>query len=447
MTSPRTGQEAGPMTSTDSPSTLRLGGADPMTSPDSPVDRRPLADGRARRPRPVRPVRWALRPRDAGPGLCRAGGGLPHRLGRSRLPDRVRHPAAGLRRAPLGPDRLPEPVGGAGLPGPAQAGGPQPHRQPQDQQRPRQTLLARRMGKKRVVAETGAGQHGVATATAAAYFGLDCVVYMGEVDVARQALNVFRMELLGAEVRPALSGSRTLKDAVNEAMRDWVATVEDTYYCLGSVMGPHPYPWMVREFHRVIGRRGPEPSPGPCSTVTCPTWSWPVSAAVPTAAGIFARLRRHPGRAGRRRAGRRGRGQPGRPRRRARLDVVSDAGRVRSGPRGPVGVGRSRLPRGRSRARPPGRHRPSSLRAGDRHARCSTPSSSWPATEGIIPALESAHGLAWMARKRDELAGKTVLLSLSGRGDKDVDQVQAILRGDPEAMAHVDLERTPEEGT
>ncbi|HET7722965.1 MAG TPA: tryptophan synthase subunit beta, partial [Acidimicrobiales bacterium] len=116
-----------------------------------------------------------------------------------------------------------------------------------------QALLARRMGKRRLVAETGAGQHGVATATAAALLGMDCVVYMGEVDMARQALNVFRMRLLGAEVRPALTGSRTLKDAVNEAMRDWVATVEDSHYCLGSVMGPHPYPWMVREFHRVIG--------------------------------------------------------------------------------------------------------------------------------------------------------------------------------------------------
>ena len=116
-----------------------------------------------------------------------------------------------------------------------------------------QALLARRMGKRRLVAETGAGQHGVATATAAALFGMECVVYMGEVDIARQALNVFRMKLLGAEVRPALSGSRTLKDAVNEAMRDWVATVETSHYCLGSAMGPHPYPWMVREFHRVIG--------------------------------------------------------------------------------------------------------------------------------------------------------------------------------------------------
>ena len=109
------------------------------------------------------------------------------------------------------------------------------------------------MGKKRIVAETGAGQHGVASATAAALLGLQCKVYMGEVDVQRQALNVFRMKLLGAEVVPAMSGSRTLKDAVNEAMRDWVATVETTYYALGSVMGPHPYPFMVRTFQSVIG--------------------------------------------------------------------------------------------------------------------------------------------------------------------------------------------------
>src|SRR6476659_5085094 len=116
-----------------------------------------------------------------------------------------------------------------------------------------QALLAKRMGKKRLVAETGAGQHGVATATAAALLGMECKVYMGAVDVDRQALNVFRMKLLGSEVESVRSGSRTLKDAVNEAMRDWVASVETTHYCLGSVMGPHPYPWMVREFHRVVG--------------------------------------------------------------------------------------------------------------------------------------------------------------------------------------------------
>ncbi|MDQ1426949.1 MAG: tryptophan synthase beta chain, partial [Acidimicrobiaceae bacterium] len=116
-----------------------------------------------------------------------------------------------------------------------------------------QGLLTVGMGKGRIIAETGAGQHGVATATAAALFGLECVVYMGEVDTERQALNVFRMRLLGAEVRPVRSGSRTLKDAVNEALRDWVASVEGTHYCIGSVMGPHPYPWMVREFQRVVG--------------------------------------------------------------------------------------------------------------------------------------------------------------------------------------------------
>jgi tryptophan synthase beta chain len=116
-----------------------------------------------------------------------------------------------------------------------------------------QCLLARAMGKRRVIAETGAGQHGVATATACALFGLECVVYMGAEDVERQALNVFRMELLGARVEPVTSGSKTLKDAINEALRDWVTNVRGTYYCIGSVMGPHPYPTLVRDFQRVIG--------------------------------------------------------------------------------------------------------------------------------------------------------------------------------------------------
>ena len=116
-----------------------------------------------------------------------------------------------------------------------------------------QALLAKRMGKKRIIAETGAGQHGVASATAAAYFGLDCVVYMGEVDTERQALNVARMKLLGAEVVPVKTGSRTLKDAINEALRDWVANVDSTHYLLGTVAGPHPFPTMVRDFHSVIG--------------------------------------------------------------------------------------------------------------------------------------------------------------------------------------------------
>jgi tryptophan synthase beta chain len=117
-----------------------------------------------------------------------------------------------------------------------------------------QALLARRMGKGRIVAETGAGQHGVATATVCALFGLRCVVYMGAEDMRRQALNVFRMQLLGAEVREVTAGSKTLKDAINEALRDWVTNVRDTYYLLGSALGPHPYPLMVREFQSVIGR-------------------------------------------------------------------------------------------------------------------------------------------------------------------------------------------------
>src|SRR5713101_4457614 len=121
-----------------------------------------------------------------------------------------------------------------------------------------QILLARRMGKQRVIAETGAGQHGVATATVCALFGLDCVVYMGAEDMRREALNVFRMELLGADVREVDAGSRTLKDAINEALRDWVTNVADTYYLLGSALGPHPYPLMVREFQTVIGREARE---------------------------------------------------------------------------------------------------------------------------------------------------------------------------------------------
>mgnify|MGYP000217733239 CR=1 FL=1 len=121
-----------------------------------------------------------------------------------------------------------------------------------------QALLAKRMGKQRIIAETGAGQHGVGTATACALLGLECIVYMGEVDIARQEPNVFRMRLVGAEVRPVSSGSRTLKDAINEAIRDWVTNVRDSYYLLGSALGPHPYPTMVRDFQSVIGREARE---------------------------------------------------------------------------------------------------------------------------------------------------------------------------------------------
>merc|ERR1711871_1259532 len=125
-----------------------------------------------------------------------------------------------------------------------------------------QALLCQRMGKERIIAETGAGQHGVATATVCARLGLNCIIYMGAEDMDRQALNVFRMRLLGAEVRPVHSGTATLKDATSEAIRDWVTNVEDTHYILGSAAGPHPYPMMVRDFHNCIGKGGRARHPG-----------------------------------------------------------------------------------------------------------------------------------------------------------------------------------------
>ncbi|BDZ38291.1 hypothetical protein GCM10025863_09050 [Microbacterium suwonense] len=139
-----------------------------------------------------------------------------------------------------------------------------------------QALLTRRLGKTRVIAETGAGQHGVATATAAALFGLDCTIYMGEVDTERQALNVARMRLLGAEVVPVKTGSRTLKDAINDAYRDWVATVETTNYIFGTAAGPHPFPAMVRDFQKIIGeeaRARCSPRPASFRMPWSPAWA------------------------------------------------------------------------------------------------------------------------------------------------------------------------------
>ncbi len=300
-----------------------------------------------------------------------------------------------------------------------------------------QTLLAKRMGKTRIVAETGAGQHGVATATAAAFFGQDCVVYMGEVDVRRQALNVFRMRLLGAEVRSALSGSRTLKDAVNEAMRDWVSSVESTYYCLGSVMGPHPYPWMVREFHRVLGQEAFDQ----CRELLDGGVPDVVVAAVgggSNAIGIFSGfVDTEAELVGVEPAGGSavGRGLVGVVHgsmsylMQDEYGQVQEAQSVSAGLDYPgVGPEHAHLADiGRARYEPVTDREV--LDAFELLAR----------TEGIIPALEPAHGLAWMVRCRDELAGKTVLLNLSGRGDKDVAQVQAILDGDPEALETVDF--------
>jgi len=287
-----------------------------------------------------------------------------------------------------------------------------------------QTLLAKRMGKKRIVAETGAGQHGVASATAAALLGLECKVYMGAVDVERQALNVFRMKLLGAEVEAVHSGSRTLKDAVNEAMRDWVATVESTHYCLGSVMGPHPYPWMVREFHRVIGdearhqmtdRYGSDPD----VVVACVGGG-------SNAIGIFsgfvdtsARL------VGVEPAGGAavGRGQPGVVHgmrsylMQDEYGQVLEAHSVSAGLDYPgVGPEHSYLA-SIGRAEYPSVSDSEVIEAFQLMAR----------TEGIIPALECAHALAWIVREAPTLQGRTVLMNLSGRGDKDVGQMMEIL--------------------
>jgi tryptophan synthase beta chain len=280
------------------------------------------------------------------------------------------------------------------------------------------------MGKRRLVAETGAGQHGVATATAAALLGQECTVYMGDVDMARQELNVFRMRLLGAEVKPASSGSRTLKDAVNEAMRDWVATVEHSHYCLGSVMGPHPYPWMVREFHRVLGVEARHQ----CVTLLgdVPDVVVACVGGGSNAAGIFSGFADD----------------------RCELVGVEPAGgaAVGSGVPGIVHGMKSFLKQDEfgqvteAESISAGLDYPG---IGPEHAHLAeTGRATYPnvtdaevidafqllsRTEGIIPALEPAHALAWVSRERASLAGKTVLINLSGRGDKDVAQMMEIL--------------------
>jgi tryptophan synthase beta chain len=295
-----------------------------------------------------------------------------------------------------------------------------------------QGLLAKRMGKSRLIAETGAGQHGVATATAAALFGMECLVFMGEVDTKRQELNVFRMELLGAEVRHVSTGSRTLKDAVNDALREWVATVENTHYCVGSVMGPHPYPWMVRELQRVIG----DEARGQCRELLGggdPDVVVACAGGGSNAAGIFA------GFADATRAGLVAVEAAGG----AALTIgttgvlhgmrsalmqdeagqILEASSISAGLDYPgIGPEHAHLDEiGRARYETAGDAEV--LEAFQRLAR----------TEGLLPALESAHALAWVfaAAASGELApGSTVLVNLSGRGDKDVAQVRDILRAD-----------------
>ncbi|MBV8234509.1 MAG: tryptophan synthase subunit beta [Acidimicrobiia bacterium] len=291
-----------------------------------------------------------------------------------------------------------------------------------------QALLARRMGNQRVIAETGAGQHGVATATACALFGLDCVVYMGEVDVERQALNVFRMGLLGAEVIPVGSGSRTLKDAVNEALRDWVANVETTHYCIGSVMGPHPYPWMVREFQRIIG----EEARAQCRQLLDGADPDVVVACVgggSNAAGTFAGFADTSARlVGVEAEGGAaiGRGVPGVVHGMKSYLLQDEDGQVLEAHSISAGLDYPGVGPEHSHLAAIGRA--SYVAAGDAEVLDAFELLSQ--TEGIIPALESAHALAWVVRAAgtDELpSGSTVLLTLSGRGDKDVAQVRELL--------------------
>ena len=287
-----------------------------------------------------------------------------------------------------------------------------------------QALLAVRMGKTRLVAETGAGQHGVATATAAALLGLDCVVYMGEVDMERQALNVFRMQLLGAEVRSALSGSRTLKDAINEAMRDWVATVESSHYCLGSVMGPHPYPWMVRELHRVIGDEAREQ----CRRLlgTDPDVVTACVGGGSNAIGIFSGfVDGDAALVGVEPAGGAaiGRGVPGVVHGSKSFLMQDEHGQVLEAESISAGLDYPGIGPEHSHLAAIGRARYESVTDDEVVAAFELMSR----TEGIIPALEPAHALAWVSRARQELADQSVLLNLSGRGDKDVDQMMGRL--------------------
>ncbi len=291
-----------------------------------------------------------------------------------------------------------------------------------------QALLAKRMGKKRVIAETGAGQHGVASATACALLGLECIVYMGAVDVQRQALNVFRMKLLGAEVRPVHSGSKTLKDAVNDAMREWLATVETTYYLLGSVMGPHPYPWMVREFQRILGDEAREQ----CRVIlkgADPDYVVACVGGGSNAAGAFAGfvdtkaqligVEPEGGAAI-------GHGVPGVVHGMKSFLLQDEFGQVQEAHSISAGLDYPGVGPEHAHLSTTGRAR--YVPAND--AEVLDALALLAEMEGIIPALEPAHAIAYVARaaRSGEIpAGSVVLVNLSGRGDKDADQVMSKL--------------------
>ncbi|MBN2058509.1 MAG: tryptophan synthase subunit beta [Candidatus Saganbacteria bacterium] len=288
-----------------------------------------------------------------------------------------------------------------------------------------QILLAKRMGKQRVIAETGAGQHGVATATACALFGLDCHVYMGEEDIKRQALNVFRMKLLSAEVIPVSSGTRTLKDAINETMRDWMAHPEDTFYCLGSCVGPHPYPMMVRDFQSVIGREAREQhfrleNRAPDCLLACVGGG-------SNSIGLFYPFLDDPKVKiiGVEAAG-------AAPLNKGRIGVLhgsksyllqTKTGQIENTHSISAGLDYSGVGPEHSYLKERGRIE--YVMANDKETLKGFKLLS--ETEGIIPALESAHAIAYLEKlAKKMLHDQTVIVCLSGRGDKDVESVKGL---------------------
>ena len=290
-----------------------------------------------------------------------------------------------------------------------------------------QVLLARRMGKTRIIAETGAGQHGVATATVCALFGLECVVYMGEEDMRRQRLNVFRMRLLGARVESVTSGSRTLKDAVSEAMRDWATNIDNTHYLLGSALGAHPYPMMVRDFHRCTGdeaRRQILSQAGrlPDTIVACVGGGSNAigifTAFIPDSQvaliGVEAGGRSlAPGEHAARIAG----GSPGVLQGAYSYLLQDDDGQV--SPTHSVSAGLDYALIGPEHAWLHDQGRASYTNCSDVDAL--NAARTLARTEGIIPALESSHAVAEALRLAPQAAGRIILVNLSGRGDKDTD--------------------------
>ncbi|SHE30449.1 tryptophan synthase beta chain [Ferrithrix thermotolerans DSM 19514] len=289
-----------------------------------------------------------------------------------------------------------------------------------------QALLTVKMGKSRIIAETGAGQHGVATATAAALFGLECKVYMGEVDVKRQALNVFRMQLLGAEVIPVSSGSKTLKDAVNEAMRAWVSELDTTHYCIGSVMGPHPYPYMVREFQRVIGEEASDQfrsqhGGSPDFVLACVGGG---SNAAGTFAGFVDSTAKLIGVEPEGGAAI-GKGAPGVVHGMRSNLLQDEFGQVEEAKSISAGLDYPGVGPEHSYLASIGR---ASYRAvsDDEVLEAVVMLSR---LEGIVPALEPAHAVAYLAREagKEIPKGSKVVLTMSGRGDKDAEVVASMI--------------------